>query len=175
MLYPAELQALLLQGTIAQHFTLCPPARSTRLRSGKVFRSPVSLTYFVEMHGPSYLFQDRFIRRRFSDPVTHTLLSDCIQELVRSGSAQDDDGDQRIMRTKVRDDGRSVHAGHFQVAQNRGDARGKAFLFHEIDGVLPALGQQGAVTGFPQHQLQRVSNVLIIIDNENAMHESYSG
>jgi len=127
------------------------------------------------MHCPANLFQDRLICGRFSNPITHTVLSDCIQELVRGGTAQDNDGDHWVVRTKVSDDRRSVLAGHLQVAQNYGDARRKAFPFHEIDGLLPALGQQGAVTGFLQHQLQRVSNIFIIIDNENTVHESYSG
>ena len=156
MLYPAELQALLLPRTVtlAQRFALCPPALDDRgfgLPRLMRFRPGSRFPQLEQMNCRAHFFQDRLIGRGLSDPVADSLLADGIQELPGRGPAKDNDRNHWMVSLEMSDDCRSIHAGHFQVTEKGGDARSLVVLFHQRDRGLSALGEQRTVSGSLQH------------------------
>jgi hypothetical protein len=53
----------------------------------------------------------------------------------------------------MRNDGRSIHLGHFQVAEDGGRARSPVFLFHERKCRLTTVGQKKTISRFSEHEL----------------------
>ena len=100
-----------------------------------------------QMNCRADLFQDRLIGRGFSDPVTDALLADRVQEPPGLGPAEDDDRNHWMVSPEMSNDCRSVHAGHFQVTEDGGDACSLVVLFHQRDRGLSALGEKRTVSG----------------------------
>jgi hypothetical protein len=69
----------------------------------------------------------------------------------------------------MRNHGRSIHFRHLHVAEDGRDAGGLVILLHEFNRGLTALGQKRMVTGSLEHQLERISDIGIVIDNQNRM------
>lgn len=105
------------------------------------------------MNRSTNLFQNRLVRGGLPDPVADTLLNDCVQELRRGGSAEYDDGYHWIVSVKMRNDGRSIHPGHFQVAENGRNVCSLVLLLHEGDSRLSAVGQERMISPLFEHQL----------------------
>ncbi len=92
------------------------------------------------MNRSAHLFQNRFVRGGFSDPVADSLLADGVQELRRGGPAQHQDGNHRMVPLEMGNDSCSIHPWHFQIAEDSGDACRLLILFHERNRRLPTLG-----------------------------------